>query len=247
MGLGYSVSTAVGRVAAGEIDEIWTPTSPRRGRCGVVLCHGSGAWEEFIDLGAQPHSVVLAAAIATAGIPCVAGDFGGQAWGNDTAMSRITSAWGILQNQFGCRNDKVCLLGASMGGATAARYTQLHPTQVACFVGLIPLLDLVAFYNNNVGGSQSEIAAAWGVTAPAALPASANIAANVQMAATVPLLAGYSSVDQTVQPAWVQAYVNALGSDASMMVTDSTYGHSDQAIGGMPIPTAVQFLIKYGA
>lgn len=247
MSMGYTVAQAQGRVAAGEMDELWIPNSPRKGRCGVVLCHGSGAPQEYVDLASQPSSVKLAAALARAGIPCVAGDFGGQAWANDTAMSRVTAAWGLLQSKFGVRSDKVCLVGVSMGGATAVRYCQLNPSKVAAMVGLIPLVDLVSFYNANVSGTQAQIAGAWGVTAPAALPASADIFRNALSGGSVPQLLGYSSVDQIVQPAWVQAYVSALGGWPTTIVTDSTYGHSDQAVGGMPIATAAQFLAANGA
>lgn len=245
MSFGYTVTTSVGRIAATETDEVWAPRSPRTGTCGVVLVHGSGNPEGFIDPINQPSSVKLAAALASAGIPCIAGDMGGQAWGNDTVISRIDAAWSVLQAQFpSLRTDKICLLGESMGGSAVVRYSQLHPTKVAAVVGLIPLTDLVAFYNANVGGSQAQVGTAWGVVAPAALPASANIAANASLAASVPWLAGYSSVDTTVLPAWVTAYTAAVGGTA--IVTDSTFGHSDQAIGGMPIPTVGQFLAANG-
>lgn len=244
---GYHVSTSVGRVFAGETDEIWTPRTPRSGRCGVVMCHGSGNPQAGIDLTAQPSSVKLMAALASAGIACIAGDFGNQSWGNDTIMSRIDAAWTVLKAQFpAMRTDKLALIGGSMGGAATARYSQLHPDRVACHVGLIPLWDLLAFYAANPGAIATEVGAAWGVTAPAALPAGASIAAGASLAAGVPLLAGYSSVDTTVLPAWVTAYVAQI-KNATAIITDSTFGHSDQAIGGMPISTVGQFLAANGA
>lgn len=242
---GYSVSVGSGRVATGELDEIWTPRTLRSGKCGVVMCHGSGNPQNFVDPTNQPSSLKLAAALASAGMPLIAGDFGGQAWGNDTVVSRIDSAWAVLKARFpSMRTDKLCLLGGSMGGAAVARYSQLHPERVAAVVGLIPLWDLTAFYTANVGGKQPEIAGAWGVTAPAALPSSADIATNAHLAAGIPTLAGYSTVDTTVLPAWVTAYTTAVGGTA--IITDSTYGHSDQAVGGMPISTVGEFLAAHG-
>lgn len=250
MSLGYAAYTAKGRVAAGEVDTIFYPRNPRQGKCGLILCHGSGTNNEFIGDPTQPSSMRLAAALATAGIPCIAGDFGGQAWGNPAEQADIGNAWTVLKGQFpSMRTDKHAILGVSMGGAAASIYTQANPGKVAAMVGLIPLLDLVDFYARNVGGSQSQIASAWGVTAPAALPAAANNAANAAQAASVPLLCGYSSVDQTVYPTYVTSYVaavNAAGGDATAQVTDSTYGHSDQAIGGMPAATIGEFLLDHG-
>lgn len=246
MTLGYEQEFGFGRVAAGEYDQVFIPDSPHRGGFGVVLCHGSGNPRAWVDPVAQPASVRLAGELARAGIACIAGDFGGQTWGNDTILSRIDAAWAVLKTRVtSIRSDKLGLVGGSMGAAGAARYCQLHPERVAAMIGLIPLLDLTAFYAANPGAVANEVAGAWGVVAPAALPAGANIAANAALAKSVPLLAGYSTVDTTVLPAWVLAYVAAVGGTA--MITDTTVGHSDQAIAGMPIPTAGQFLVRYGA
>lgn len=246
MTLGYAVTTAVGRVAAGETDELFTPRAPRAGRCGVILCHGAGQLSEFIDLATQKSSMKLAAALATAGIPCIAGDFGGNIWANDVLMSRIDSAWGVLKDAFPTmRTDKVCLLGVSMGGAAVARYSQLHPASVAAVVGFIPVWDLVGLYVANTGGYQAPIGASWGVTPPAPLPATADVATNAPNAAGIPTLAGYSTADQIVKPTWVTSYVAKVGGTA--IVTDTVYGHSDQAIGGMPISTVGNFLAAHGA
>lgn len=241
---GYSVSVGANRIASGEYDEIFTPREPRHG-CGVILVHGSGNPMGFTDTTAQPASTKLAAALTNHGIPCVAGDMGGQTWGNDTVISRITAAWGILKSQFPIRTDKMCLLGVSMGGAAVARYSQLNPSKVAAVVGLLPLWDLVAFYTANIGGTQAQVGTAWGVTAPAALPSGAAIAANASAAAGIPTLSGYSSVDTTVLPAWVTAYSTVVG--GTTQIIDTVAGHSDAAIAGMPISTVLNFLLAHGA
>lgn len=241
----YTVSTAVGRVFAGETDEIWDPRTPRTGGCIAVLCHGSGNPKGFIDLVLQPSSVKLAAALASVGIPCIAGDFGNQAWGDDAVQSRIDASWALMKGRYPKSNqNKLALLGGSMGGAATARYAQEHPDRVACHVGLIPLWDLVAFYTLNTFGTQAEIAGAWGVSPGAALPAAANVAANAKKQLGVPTLCGYSTVDTTVLPAWPVAYGANVG--ATMVITDTTQGHSDAAIGGMPIATVGNFLASHG-
>lgn len=243
---GYTITTAISRISSGEIDEIFAPRELRKGRCGVILLHGSGNPHGYVDLTNEPSSVKLACALADFGIPCISGDMGNQTWGNDTVISRITAAWGVLQSQFGVRSDKVCLLGGSMGGAAVARYSQINPTKVAAVVGILPLWDLVAFYTAlSAGASKTEIATAWGVTSPAALPSGASIAENASLAAGIPTLAGYSTVDSLVLPAWVTAYTTAVGGTA--IITDTTYGHSDNAVAGMPIVKVINFLQAHGA
>lgn len=245
MSFGYSVTAETGRVRAGEVDYLWAPRTPRTGTCGVVLCHGATSPAQYMNLLTQSNSVKLAAALASAGIPCIAGEFSGDSWGNDAAMTDVTNAWGVLQAAYpDMRTDKVALLGASMGAAVIARWSQLNPTQTAAVVGIIPLWDLVAFYQGDVGGLQSSVAAAWGVTAPAALPAGADIAANASLAAGIPHLAGYSTTDALIDPDWVTAYTAAVGGTAQ--VTNPNSGHTNASIGGLPIATIGRFLAANG-
>lgn len=246
MSHGYTLTHQTGRVGTGETDQVWAPRTPRTGTCGLILCHGATAPNEFIDLISQAASVRLAAALASAGIPCLSGTFGGDTFANDTAMTRIESAWTVLKGLYpAMRTDKVALLGVSMGGAVAARYSQLNPTKVAALVGIIPLWDIVALYAGNVGGLATSVATAWGVTAPAALPPEADIAANAAAAAGIPTLAGYSTADAFIDPAWVTTYATTVG--ATTTIIDTTSGHTDTTVGKMPIATVGEFLAAHGA
>lgn len=245
MSFGYSVTTQVGRVRATETDYLWAPRTPRKNTCGVVLCHGATAPTQYMDLVSQSASVKLAAALASAGIPCIAGAFSGDSFANDASMTDVTNAWDVLQAAYpDMRTDKVALLGVSMGGAVAARWSQLNPSQTAAVVGIIPLWDLVALYDGDVGGLQASVATAWGVTAPAALPASADIAANAGLAAGIPHLAGYSTTDTLISPSWVTDYTTAVGGTA--VVTNPDSGHTNASVGGLPIATIGAFLAANG-
>lgn len=236
---GYNAGTAKGRVAANEVDTIFRPRTPLPVR-GVVLCHGAGAPTEYTDLATQAASVRLAAAIASAGFPCVAGEFAGDSWGNATAMARIDSARALLASTFpNMLTDKVLLLGVSMGGAVSVRYSQTKPAEVAGVVGIIPAFNIRHLWEN-VAAVRASIGAAWGVAYPAALPAAADTLANAGLAADVPLLAGYSSVDTTVPPAATTSYADAVGGTASII--DTASGHSDATVGKMPVEDVLNFL-----
>lgn len=241
--LGYSLSAGKGRIFAGENDQLWIPRSPRAGRCGVIFLHGSGAPDGFIDLAAQASSHKLASMLAYAGIPCVSGAMAYQAWANDPLMSRIDAAWALLATKAPIRTDKVAIVGGSMGGAGGARYSQLHPEKVAANVGLIPLLDLVAFYESQTAPVRTEIGTAWGITPPSALPSSANIAANANLAANVPYKAWYAGDDTITLPAWVTSYVAAVGGEA---VNVGNTGHSDASVGAAPVADIAAFLVANG-
>lgn len=238
---GYSRYAANGRIAAGENDQVWLPRNIRSGKVGLILLHGSGNPDGWMDPVNQPSSQKLAAALASAGIPCISGAMGYQTWGNDTAMARIDAAWSLLAAKAPISTDKIALLGGSMGGALGARYSQLYPSKVAAFVGIIPLLDLKTFYADQA--HLAEIATAWGVTSPADLPGSADILGNAAAAASVPARFWYSSSDVLVKPAYVTNYAAAINAQA---INVGTNGHSDATVAQVPVADVGQFLAANG-
>lgn len=238
---GYSVTTFN---LSGDAVSVWNPRT-LRGGYGVILTHGAGAPFEFTDLTQQQSSVILAAAIARSGIPCVAGPFGSDAWGNDTAMSKMTAARTELNNRVpGMDATKILVLGVSMGAGAAARYSILNPVQVAGVVGIIPAFNY-AYEWANVSAIRASLGAAWGVTYPTSLPSGADNLANASAAAGIPLLAAYSTADTTVPPAGVEQYVDAVG--GVKRVISTSVNHSDAAVGLMPPAEVVQFLMTNGA
>lgn len=240
---GYAVKTIN---LSGHAVSVWIPRT-YRGGYGVILTHGAGAPFEFTDLTAQAASVRLAAAIASAGIPCIAGPFqvaGVNSWGNDVAMAQMTDSRNELPNHVpGLNTDKILLLGVSMGGGAVARYSILNPTEVAGVVGIIPAFDYVYEWEN-IASIRASMGAAWGVTYPTPLPVGADNVSNAAAAAGIPLLAGYGTADTTVPPTGVLNYVDAVGGDAQIIST--TLNHSDALVAAMPISDVIKFLVLNG-
>lgn len=245
--MGYEADTQVGRVTALEKDTIFRPRTPRAGTCGVILFHGQSNPDGFTDSDNQKAACDLAAALANAGIPAIAAEFGGNSWANDPSMTAGTNAWTALKAEYpSMRTDKVCVLGISMGAALAARYTQLNPSDVAAMVGIIPAYDPKACYiANNVGDAYME--AAWSFSGLGNFPAGLDLAASASSMAGVPLLTGYASNDSIVPAASVTAYHSAAGGTAGNLVNLGALDHTDAAIGAMSISTVVRFLAANGA
>lgn len=234
---GYAVKTIV---LSGQAFSVWIPRT-YRGGYGVMLCHGAGAPFEFTTLNGQSASVRLAAAIASAGIPCFAGPFASDAWGNDTAIGLMDDALAEFPNHIpGLDTAKILLLGVSMGAGGAARYSILNPTTVAGVVGIIPAFNY-AYEWDNVPAIRASLGAAWGVTYPTPLPSDADNLANSAAAVGIPLLAGYSTADTTVPPTGVEEYVDAV--DGTKLVLSTTVNHSDAAVALMPHDVVIQFLV----
>lgn len=238
--------TALGRVAAGEIDTYHVPRNPRKGKRGVVLVHGFGGGVPPQFAGGGVYASALAAGIVDAGIPCMSAEMADNAFANDTHMARITSAWSVLQGLSGCASDKVLLLGISMGGFATIRYASANPSTVAGALLILSGTAMLDGYNTNSGGFQAAIGTAWGVTYPTPLPAGADLLAECPaMLGRVPSVVYYSTVDTTITPNHVTEYAAASGAQA--IVCDATFGHSDLSIGEVPIPAVIRFLIANGA
>lgn len=225
---GVKAITDYGNVAAGEYDFLYLPTVPREGGLGVVACHGSGHPYMFAD-ATHDRAAMLGWAIASAGIPMVAAEFGGQAWGNPEAMDMIDDAITYMGAKAGTSISQVLLIGASMGGYTALRYAKMNPSKVAAVVGMIPLTNMTYFYQNIGGTSDDEIAGAWGVTAPADLPSASQVQ-EVASSFDMPIRLYYSSTDALIRPSDTTSFAAAVGPNATA-INVGTHGHSDQTIG----------------
>ena len=95
---------------------------------------------------------------------------------------------------------------------------------------MLPLCDIVAVYNANTGGFQAAIAGAWGVSAPAALPAGADITASAAaiQAAGIPTRFYYDDADTLITPASVLAMAGVTGGTAVEIPED--LGHAESEI-----------------
>lgn len=245
--MSYALLNKIGNVSVGENDHLWVPRTPRTGQYGVILCHGYNTPYSY-NQATFPHTAKIIGELARHGIPCVAGFFGGDTWGNDTAMSRLTAAHTYLASASGASATKVHMLGMSMGHALALRYAALNPTKVASVTGIIPLVDINAMYAADYpAGSQASIGAAWGVTYPTPLPAGADLLAQAPtlQSNAIPYRAYYSSVDPYIQVADVQALAAAAGGTATEI--DSTYGHTDAAMTQFNTIDYINFLVANGA
>lgn len=241
---GYSANTATGRVVPGVVDTILVPRTPRAGRYGVILCHPAAHPNAFMDPGLTPAATTLAANIAMRGIPCIAGDFGGDLFGNDTQLGYMDTARTVLAAAVpSMAVDKVLLLGISQGGAMAVRYAIERPGQVAGIVAITPALDLKWLWEN-VPDLRAILGTAYGVTYPTPLPADGDTLAQAGTIAGVPQWVGYSTADVVTPPTNVTRFTDASGATAE--VIDTTVGHGNGSVAKVSTATVLRFLLDNG-
>lgn len=218
-------------VVAAEDDYLFLPKRGQTVRkTGVILLHGAGSPDQFAG-HARWGSHTLGPALADAGYACVAGTMAGDAYGNDTAMARVTSYGDWLETQAPVLPDKYVLIGTSMGGYTAMRWAIANIAKVKALGLVLPLCDIVGAYNANIGGLQAAIAGAWGVVAPAALPAGADITVTAAAIKTakIPSKMYYEDSDTVTLPATQTAMAATIGADA-VLIEPADLGHTEATV-----------------
>lgn len=242
----YSALSTTGQVVLGEVETVWTPRTVRTGRVGVILLHGQSNPQMFMQ-SAHPTSMKLAAAISGFGIPCIAAEMHGNSWAiNVTMEDDIPVAHSILVDQFGCDPDRIILLGISMGGSLAVRYSQLNPEATAGIVGVIPAYDPKALYiHGDVGDAAME--AAWGFSGLENFPTELDLGAQALRGKGTPIMSIYASDDALVPASSVENYHRTAGGLEENLINVGALGHTDAALAAVPFGTIIKFLIECGA
>lgn len=224
-------SHASGRYAPGEGDLVLSRRTWRldgRPACAVLYCHGAGTSGVLAFHTDSPGQRALLADISEHW-PTVAADLGGPFnWGNNASRSRVEDARVYAQGEtVGASDGPVVLVGASMGAAVAVNYAAAHPSNVACMVLILPVVDLQDIRVNDRGGYRSSIDSAWGVTYPAALPAGANPTGHAASVAGIPTQVWYAPDDAVCTAATVEAFATATDAELHSL---GNLGHTAAAI-----------------
>jgi pimeloyl-ACP methyl ester carboxylesterase len=144
-------------------------------RRAVLYAHGAGgtaAGDETV-----PYISTLQQ-MAEHGYPVHAGDYGSSTWkisggvynwGNSDHVAAIAAGGTWMGTLPGVKNDKVCLVGGSMGATGAMNYYKANPTKVAAIALIIPLLDLADLSSTDKGFVTNTLAPSMnGLTLPQA-------------------------------------------------------------------------------
>lgn len=241
----YVKSYGLGRAGTvGEADTLLFPPSYNMNdpRMGVLYLHGAAGNAQTINRrDTSPGEYDLVHGIVSAGFPVCAIDAGGAfTWGSAAATAAVEAGRAYLQAS-GAKAGKVAVCGTSMGGLTCLAYHRDFAANVACALGVIPVIDLEDVYQNDRGaqGFQTSIGGVWGTVAPASLPAGASPAQNVETYAGLKLRVYYSTTDGICLPQLTTAFCDAIGEEHFSV---GALGHSQEAVSAVPLGDVIEFL-----
>lgn len=161
-----------GIVAENEDDLIVYPDLNVQYRKPVIYCHGS----ESADFGGAYDWMKIPSRWRLVRELCrkssmLSSDLGGnQTWGNSTAISRVGSAYNVIQAIPGVSTGKVIVFGQSMGALSALNWARINKSKVCAIVLLIPVINLndlaqSSQYGSNVNNAYGGYSdAAYGAT-----------------------------------------------------------------------------------
>lgn len=209
---------------------MWRPYNIAPGAIPALLCHGAGANDTYWNALNWRGNASLGPALARAGIPAIAGEFGGShSMANDPAMTSLDDYLAAMATNFGTDPNRCYIVGTSMGGALGLRYCETRPNKVAAMIGSLPLTNIKYVYEQNTSGLRAHVEAAWGVTYPAALPDGALLLENSALAGEIPIRFYYDESDATIPSAWVLESAAALA-NADVVEIPGTTGHHDNSM-----------------
>lgn len=235
------VKLTLNEYSAGENAQTFIPAHYKPGsKPPVIYCHTTGASVKSVNYPGVFGQYDICSKIAGMGFPVVFGDLGvpdaappndgKRTWGNAVGRARIRTilAGGIASGLWA--NLPGLLVSASMGNTNALQELVDHPADWAGLVSVLGVSDLVTDYGRaDLAFLQADIAGAWGVVAPAALPAGANTLTRAATIAALkkPYLAFYSVADTTILPTETEALRAVLGGKS---VNVGNQGHTEAGI-----------------
>lgn len=246
-----ALSYGKGRFLTGQGDAVWLPPKLTRRYPILYMPPGFDIATSGIDPVAMPGENKLLGALRRAGAIVAVCDWDigsgatpyGSSWGAPlirTYIDTVRTGLPAVAASLGLGNaslldvSKVVMVAGSQGAADCYSYAAANPTRVQAIGTWAGVTDLTGFYTgtyrwggDNGTASQAAIAACWGVTPPAALPASADPYDNAA-AVTCPVLLTYSDGDTTVTAASQKAMAAALPNGQAVAISASdTHGDTE--------------------
>lgn len=240
------LSVQSGETTIHMLDRLYKPTGTRK---GVIVTHGANVTATaFLQGGPYWQPVAYA---ANGGYPCLCVDEGGSAtFGNDTSIAAMNADKGVIQALPSlAKPGGVFVYGGSMGALTALAWARANIANVLGLFLTIPALDLNDIYVNNKGGLQAEIATAYGIVSPAAIPnlalhsPAAFSSADKAVLATVPIKLWAADDDPIASNT---AAATAWAATVGPNVTVSSLGNTGHSAAGLDPLALVRWLDSEG-
>lgn len=233
---------STGRAFAGERDVVVRSKDSKASYQGVLYAHGSeggdGGGSQW--MGIATRWPVMQAVADSCLMVCA--DLGGnQTWGNDTVISRMSSARTYLRGITGVKQGRINILAQSMGATTALAWAAANPTLVGRIVLMIPVINLADVRASSSLYRPYIDAAYGGAYSEATHGATHNPLTMAQLGklAGVPIQMWYGTGDTLCKPEYAAQFANAISTCDPRPISG---GHAETTISGVDHDVVAAFL-----
>lgn len=175
----------------------------------VLFSMGSGSnWNTCFDLGLVTPIV---RAILETGAGVAVSPFGGDMFGNATAMEQMTDLADYVTGPKVNANPELGLAGFSMGGQNVFAWAGNNPARTAFVWGAAPLVDVGAY--DGVPQLEAAYEGGWDEATYGAV-SNPKTMATAGKYSGIPISIVYSSNDPVVAPSTATAFVSSVGASA---------------------------------
>lgn len=237
-----------GKIVQGESEILLRPKITASTKTGVLFVHGvesaNGGAAEWMK---HPLRAKLLSALAASGHTLVSADLGGNStWGNSSVTSKIMAARNFLLSKAGVAPGKIAIIGCSMGGLNALNWIAENKDLVSCFVGMLPVVNLTDVHDNNRGGFQPTINAAYGGAYSEAAYGATHNPSTMAVSGKysgIPMILYYGDSDTTVTPSTVASFSESVGAEC---VAETIHGgHAESTISCIDIVQLISFIDSF--
>lgn len=156
---GLANAATINVTVSGDATRILVPSSYQYGtpRPLVIYHHGNG--EDYTAITADPLKHDIVDTLLLNNYIVCAGDFGGDNWGNDAALTAVTNLYNYMIANYSI--SRVVFLSQSMGGQSGL--LSIPNVTVKGWAGIYPVANLANMFGGNAGAYAPNIRTAYGI------------------------------------------------------------------------------------
>lgn len=225
----YGTKVVAGEPLLSVVPKMWQGNGTRP---AILWCHGVGGktLDAYQATEGREHMLkIISTIVDELQVPVISAHYGGNQWGNDTAISRINAVVAYAESTIGAKKGGVGLFGHSMGHLNFMNWARLNRSKTLCVVSSIGTCDLNYSYarESNTAGINSAYGGTYSPTVDG--PVRSPVINASTKYSGLKWLGFYGSTDVSCPVDTAETLVAGIGSSAQLKVVSGSHSWSTPA------------------
>ena len=198
----------------------------------ILWCHGVGGktLDAYQATEGREHMLkIVETIVRELEVPVISAHYGGNQWGNDTAVSRINSVVSYAENVIGAKKGGVGLFGHSMGHINFMNWAKKNRSKTLCVVSSLGTCDLNYSYgrSSNTAGIDSVYGGSYSPTIDG--PVYSPVIGTATKYSGLKWLGFYGTTDVSCPISTAEVLAEGIGSTATLKTVSGSHSWSTPA------------------